>query len=253
MTTQTTEPDVSIVIPVYNEEECLPTLAAEIRRTMEAQSRSWEVLFIDDGSTDTSPAVLRELAADDSHLRLLRLRRNCGQSAALVAGFRAARAPVVVTLDADLQNDPADIPLLLAELEGSDGDVVSGIRTGRRDRWIRRVSSRIANRVRERVLHDSVTDVGCSLKAYRTGYLRRIPVFNGMHRFLPALVQMAGARVREVAVSHRPRLHGESKYNIRNRLWRALADLMAVRWMQKRWIDDRLVEEIGDAPKGAPP
>ncbi len=252
----TPEPDVSLVIPVYNEEECLPTLAAEIGATMEAQSRSWEVLFVDDGSTDASPAVLRELAQEDAHIRLLRLRRNCGQSAALAAGFRAARAPVVVTLDADLQNDPADIPLLLAELERGDGDVVSGVRRGRQDRWIRRISSRIANRVRERVLHDSITDVGCSLKAYRTEFLRRIPVFNGMHRFLPALVAMAGARIREVPVNHRPRLHGESKYNIRNRLWRGIADLMAVRWLQKRWIDDRLSEEIGeigDRAQGAAP
>lgn len=248
-----TEPDVSLVIPVYNEEECLTILASEIRRTMEAQQRSWEVLFIDDGSIDSSPAVLRELAGEDRHIRLLRLRHNCGQSAALAAGFRAARAPVVVTLDADLQNDPTDIPRLLAELESGDCDVVSGVRAGRQDRWIRRVSSRIANRVRERVLHDSVTDVGCSLKAYRTKFLRRIPVFNGMHRFLPALVQMAGARVREVAVRHRPRLHGESKYNIRNRLWRGIADLMAVRWLQKRWIDDRLVEELGDPTQGASP
>jgi glycosyltransferase involved in cell wall biosynthesis len=175
-------------------------------------------------------------------VRIVRQRRNHGQSAALDAGFRFARGGVVVTLDADLQNDPADIPRLLERI--GEYDVVSGVRARRQDSWVRKMSSRIANGVRNKVTHESVTDVGCTLRACRTEFLRRIPVFNGMHRFLPTLLRMEGARVTEVPVNHRPRLHGQPKYNIRNRLFRALADLYGVRWMQTRWIDRGLSEEI---------
>ncbi|HKH48269.1 MAG TPA: glycosyltransferase family 2 protein [Thermoanaerobaculia bacterium] len=235
-------PEVSLVIPVYNEEENLPVLHAEIRHAMEGVGRPYEVLYVDDGSTDGSPAILRGLAAQDPHVRVLRQRRNNGQSAALDAGFRFARGEVVVTLDADLQNDPADIPRLLERI--GEYDVVSGVRARRRDSWVRRVSSRIANRIRNRVTHESVTDVGCTLRAARAEYLRRIHVFNGMHRFLPTLLRMEGARVTEVPVNHRPRLHGQPKYNIRNRIWRALMDLFGVRWLQTRWVDRRISEEI---------
>jgi glycosyltransferase involved in cell wall biosynthesis len=235
-------PEISLVIPVYNEEENLPVLAAEIRRAMQGVGRPHETIYVDDGSTDGSPAVLADLARQDPAVRIIRQRRNHGQSAALDAGFRFARGGVVVTLDADLQNDPADIPELLALLDRYD--VVAGVRARRQDTWVRKVSSRIANGVRNRVTHESITDVGCTLKAFRTEYLRRIPMFTGMHRFLPTLLRMEGARVTEIPVNHRPRLHGQAKYGIGNRLWRALADLFAVRWMQKRWIDRGLSEEI---------
>ena len=237
-----TTPEVSIVVPVYNEEENLPILAAEIHVAMRQLGRPYEVIYVDDGSTDGSPGVLRELAREDPATRVIRQRRNSGQTAALDAGFRFARAAIVVTLDADLQNDPADIPRLLAAMDGYD--VVSGVRAKRRDTWVRKASSRIANRVRNRLTHDDVTDVGCTLRACRAEFLRGIPVFTGMHRFLPTLLAMGGARKTEIPVNHRPRLHGQPKYNISNRLWRALADLFAVRWMQKRWIDRRLSEEI---------
>jgi glycosyltransferase involved in cell wall biosynthesis len=235
-------PEISLVIPVYNEEENLPVLAAEIREALGPLGRPYEVVFVDDGSTDGSPEVLRRLAREDRRVRIVRQGRNAGQSAALDAGFRFARGDVVVTLDADLQNDPADIPRLLEKLDGFD--VVAGVRARRQDDWVRRASSRIANRVRNRVTHESITDVGCTLKAFRAEYLRRIPMFTGMHRFLPTLLKMEGARVVEIPVNHRPRLHGQPKYGIGNRLWRALADLFAVRWMQKRWIDRRISEEI---------
>jgi glycosyltransferase involved in cell wall biosynthesis len=235
-------PEISLVIPVYNEEENLPVLDGEIRAAMQAAGRPYEVIYVDDGSSDGSPAVLRALAQADPRIRILRQRRNAGQSAALDAGFRFARGGVVVTLDADLQNDPADIPRLLERI--GEFDVVSGVRARRQDSWVRKMSSRIANGVRNRVTHESVTDVGCTLRACRTEYLRRLPVFNGMHRFLPTLLRMEGARVTEVPVNHRPRLHGQPKYNIRNRLFRALADLYGVRWMQTRWIDRGLAEEI---------
>jgi len=175
-------------------------------------------------------------------LRVLTFEKNSGQTAALDAAWRAARGTFVVSLDADLQNDPADIPRLLAALDSCD--VVCGVRRKRQDSWLRRVSSRIANAVRNRVTHETVTDVGCTLRAVRAEYLGRIPVFTGMHRFLPTLLRLAGARVTEVEVNHRPRLHGEPKYNIRNRVWRATADLLGVRWLQRRWIDRTLAAEI---------
>jgi dolichol-phosphate mannosyltransferase len=235
-------PEISLVVPVYNEEASLPLLAEEIQRAMQAWGRPYEVLFVDDGSTDGSLAALILLASRDGALRVIRQARNAGQSAALDAGFRHARGSVVVTLDADLQNDPADIPLLLARLD--DHDVVCGVRAHRRDSWVRRLSSGIANAVRNRLTHESVADVGCTLKAFRAEYLRRVPVWSGMHRFLPTLLRMEGARIAEVEVSHRPRRFGEPKYNIRNRIWRASADLLGVRWLQARWIDRRLAEEI---------
>jgi glycosyltransferase involved in cell wall biosynthesis len=247
--------EVSLVIPVYNEEENLPILAAEIRAALSGLGRSYEVLWVDDGSIDGSLAALARLAAADPCARVLHLRRNAGQSAALAAGFARARGEVIVTLDADLQNDPADIPRLLAELDEPPGwDLVSGVRTERRDGPVRRLSSWIANRVRNWATGERIEDVGCSLKAYRAEYARRVPMVKGMHRFLPTLVRLDGARIKEVPVQHRPRLHGRSKYGIGNRLFRALADLLAVRWMERRWIDRRLVEEItaASAPGGAP-
>jgi len=236
-------PEISIVVPVYNEEENLPLLAAEIHGALRPLGRPYEVIYVDDGSTDGSPGVLLELAREDPATRVIRQRRNSGQTAALDAGFRFARGGIVVTLDADLQNDPADIPRLLAAMDGGY-DVVSGVRTHRRDTWVRKASSRVANRVRNRLTHDNVTDVGCTLRACRAEFLRAVPLLTGMHRFLPTLLAMAGARKTEIPVNHRPRLHGQPNYNISNRLWRALADLFAVRWMQKRWIDRRLSEEI---------
>lgn len=174
-------------------------------------------------------------------MRVLRFTENCGQSAALDAGFRAARGAVIATIDADLQNDPADLPRLLAALERAD--VVNGIRVGRQDPWLRRASSRVANAFRNWATGDHVTDVGCSLRVMRVEFLRRVKLYRGMHRFLPTLLRMEGARVIELPVSHRPRRRGRSKYGIANRLWVALTDLLAVCWMQRRRLDYRLRED----------
>jgi dolichol-phosphate mannosyltransferase len=239
-------PHLTLVVPVYDEADNLRPLYGEIVAAL-AAGPEFELIFVDDGSRDASPAVLATLAAADPRVRLLRSRRNAGQSAALAAGARAARGAVTVTLDADLQNDPADIPLLLAALD-EDCDVVCGVRQKRRDSWVRLLSSRIANGVRNRLTHESIADVGCTLRACRTVYLLRIPWFDGMHRFLPTLLRQAGARIREVPVRHRPRLAGKSKYGIGNRLWRGIKDLLAVRWMQQRWIDPSLVEEHTPCP-----
>jgi len=242
------QPEVSLVIPLFNEAGSLSVLAAEIRTAM--ASIVYETLFVDDGSTDGSAEILQALAVADQRARVIRLRRNSGQSAALAAGFRHARGSAVVTLDADLQNDPADIPRLLAALDAYD--VICGVRVRRQDGWLRRASSYIANRIRNRVTRDSVTDVGCTLRAYRADCLHRIPAFHGMHRFLPTLLRLAGARVMEMPVNHRPRLYGKPKYNIRNRILRALVDLIGVRWLQCRWIDPALSEEAdGGSPRTA--
>jgi len=229
-------PELSLVLPVYNEEESLRPLHQEIREALAGLDLEWEVLYVDDGSSDGSPEVLAALAAEDPHVRLLRLRRNSGQTSAFDAGFRAARGEIVVTLDADGQNPPENIPKLLAAMkEGADAAV--GYRVGRADSAWRKVQSRIANRVRNRLSGETIRDTGCSLKAFRAEHLRRIPLFDGMHRFLPTLVRMEGARIVEVPVSHRPRLRGVSKYGMWNRAFRSFADLMAVRWMRKRRLD----------------
>jgi dolichol-phosphate mannosyltransferase len=240
-------PEVSIVVPAHDEAESLEILAGEIRGALDGAGLDYEVIFVDDGSRDATPEVLRGLAAADRRVRVVRQRRRAGQSAALDAGFRRARGELVVTLDADLQNDPADIPRLLAALPGHD--LVCGVRARRRDDWLRRVSSRIAGAVRNRMTGDRLADAGCSLRVYRAEILRRVPMYDGMHRFLPILLRLAGARVEEVPVSHRPRLHGSTKYGVGNRLWRGLADLAAVCWMQSRWIDRGLSEEIAPCAK----
>jgi dolichol-phosphate mannosyltransferase len=235
-------PYLSLVVPAYNEVENVPLLVDEIRQALAPSKPEWELVLVDDGSTDGTLDAMRRAAGEDPRVRVLRHRRNAGQTAALATGFRAARGAVIVTLDADLQNDPADIPRFLAELDRGF-DVVSGVRVDRRDSFVRRASSRIANAVRNWATDESIADVGCSLKAYRAEFLRDLPLFTGMHRFLPTLVRWNGARVTEIAVRHRPRLHGVAKYGIGNRLFRALADLFAVRWMRKRWLPGGNVEE----------
>jgi len=190
--------------------------------------------MVDDGSRDgTAEWLVREAARDPRVVPVL-LAGNHGQSAAIAAGLRHARGAVIVTLDADLQNDPADLPRLLAALESAD--VVSGVRAHRHDDWLRRVSSRIANGVRRRVLGDPPTDIGCSFKAYRREALEGIPLFTGAHRFLPALCVFRGARLVEVPLSHRPRRHGVSKYGVGNWLWRGLYDLIGVHWLKSRML-----------------
>ena len=232
--------DLSIVIPVFNERDNLEPLLREIAASLSGLEVSYEVLMIDDGSTDGSDEALRRLRGVYPALRVVRFARNAGQTAAMDAGFRRARGDVIVTLDADLQNDPADIPRLLRELAG--WDAIVGVRQVRRDSFVRRVSSRVANYVRNRLSDETISDTGCSLKAYRREALSRLVLYDGMHRFLPTLLKMEGFRVRELPVGHRPRAHGRSKYGISNRLVPSFLDLLAVRWMKKR----RLRYEVAD-------
>jgi len=226
--------ELSVVVPAFNERQNLEPLLRELRAALDGARRRYEIVIVDDGSTDGSDAFLREVARSESRLLPVLLARRVGQSAALAAGFARARGAVIVTLDADLQNDPADLPRVLAALEGAD--VVSGIRAGRRDSGVRLLSSRIANATRRIVIGDSITDIGCSFKAYRREVLVGLPLFQGVHRFLPALCQFRGARVVEIPVTHRARQHGQSKYGVHNRLWRGLADLIGVRWLKSRLV-----------------
>jgi glycosyltransferase involved in cell wall biosynthesis len=234
---------LSVVIPAYNEAPNVEPGYRELLEVLEPLGRPFEVIVVDDGSTDRTFGVLARIADADPRLRVLRFKRNAGQTAALLAGFRAARGDVVVTLDADLQNDPRDIPALLAALPGCDA--VCGWRVDRHDPWSKRIASRIANAVRRRLTGDGVHDTGCMLKAFRREALTRLPPFRNMHRFLPALLQQEGFRVVEVPVRHRPRRAGQSKYGNWGRLWAGLADLWAVRWMARRRLDYEVVEERG--------
>jgi len=228
-------PRVSVMIPVYNEEESLATLHRELDAALASIAGGAEIVFVDDGSKDRSLAVLREIAAKDPRVRVVVLDGNHGQTAAFAAGFDAVRGEITVTLDADLQNDPADIPRLVAKMDAEGADVVNGVRMKRRDSWVRLVSSRVANRARNWVTNESVTDVGCSLRAMRTEYVKRVRLFRNMHRFLPTLLRMEGAtKIVEMPVAHRERRYGVSKYGIGNRLWVGIVDLFGVRWMQAR-------------------
>ncbi|OLB07253.1 MAG: glycosyltransferase [Gemmatimonadetes bacterium 13_2_20CM_69_27] len=236
--------DVALVIPVYNERDNLPLLIDEITHAVGGTGRRYEIVAVDDASTDGSLDVLRGLERDHPELRVVALAEHAGQTAALAAGFRAACSRVVVTLDADLQNDPADVPALLAELERSSAAAVVGYRVNRHDSGWKRLQSRIANGVRNRLNRETIRDTGCSLKAFRADAVRALPLFDGMHRFLPTLVRMGGGTVVEVPVRHRPRRFGRTKYGMWNRVFRSFADALAVRWMQRRALRYRIREEL---------
>ena len=237
-------PLLSIILPTYNEEDNLEPLVEELLAVLPELRRAWDVecVFVDDGSVDRTREKM--LAARTRHpelgIRVVVLDRNWGLTAAMDAGFRAARGEVVATLDTDLQNDPSDLPKLLSHLDR--GDVAIGVRVNRRDTWVKRVSSKIANGIRNRATHEDIVDTGCSLKVYRKEYLDRIKLFTGLHRFLPTLLKLEGARVVQVPVNHRPRVHGQAKYHLWNRLIGPLLDLFAVRWMQKRHLGYRWEE-----------
>jgi glycosyltransferase involved in cell wall biosynthesis len=236
-------PDLSVVFPVYNEEENIPILLDEIAKALAGKPWSYEVIAVDDGSTDRSLAILREQRANHPQLRILAFEKNSGQTAALDAAWHAARGTYVVSLDADLQNDPADIPKMMETLVSSGVDMIIGVRVNRHDTWSRKMQSRIGNGVRNWLTNDQITDTGCSLKLVRREAIDRLKLYTGMHRFLPTLVRMQGYRVSEMPVNHRARQFGVSKYGAMNRAFRGLADCLAVRWMGKRMLTYRVKEE----------
>ena len=237
--------DLSVVAPCHNEAANLRPLVAAIRDVLAPTGLVYELIITDDASTDGSWEVLKELAATEPRLRVQRFANNCGESAASWAGITAARGRIVLTIDADLQNDPADIPRFLAAL--ADADCVCGTRVDARhagDGFVRVVSSRIANAVRVSLTGDDITDAGCTYRAFRRECLTNVRVFKGVHRFLPTLVRMEGFRVREIPVTNRPRVAGRSHYGIGNRVFAAFADLLAVRWMRSRAVRYRILETV---------
>lgn len=229
--------DLSVVIPVYNEAENIGALLEEVFAAL-APLGDGEVIVVDDGSRDATAQRLAELQGAYDRLRVIRHEGNYGQSAAILTGVRAARAEWVVTLDGDGQNDPADIPRLIGQRDRYAGDgvlhMVTGFRRKREDNLVRRLSSRVANGVRGRLLRDGAPDTGCGLKLFRREAFLALPHFDHMHRFLPALFRRAGGTVLTVQVNHRPRRHGQSKYGLFDRLWVGIIDLLGVMWLQRR-------------------
>lgn len=238
-------PQLSLVIPCHNEEGNLPLLAETIRSSLGPLGVSYEVVVTDDCSTDQSWSVLRDLASKDPRFRVQRFAYNCGESAASWAGMQASRGRFIVTMDADLQNDPRDLPKFLEALR--DSDCVCGTRVetrGQGDNFIRIASSRIANWVRNKLSGEQISDAGCTYRAFRRECIANIKFFKGAHRFLPTLIKMEGFTVTEIQVSNNPRLAGQSHYGVWNRLFKSFADLLAVRWMKKRFIRYAVTEHI---------
>ena len=233
--TQTSSPQVSVIVPVYNEEENIPILQAELRAALKAIDH--ELILVDDGSADHT----MERIEAAPNLRVIRFEKNAGQSAAMYAGLRAARGAILVLIDGDLQNDPADIPKLLGEISRG-ADLVCGYRALRRDTRVKRLTSRVANTVRSRYTKDGVRDTGCTLKAMRRECVSALVPFKGMHRFIPALIKNAGYRLVEIPVNHRPRRFGQTKYGLGNRAVRATADMFGVRWLLSRRLNYKIRE-----------
>ena len=231
--------DISIIIPVKNEQDNVAVLADEIINALQSLPLPGEIIFVDDGSTDATMERLKAVKQRyPDKLRIVRHQQNCGQSAALYTGVRYAKGRWIVTLDGDGQNDPADIPKLVGRMQQekmvNPGTLVTGYRRNRKDSWIRRISSRIANGVRGNMLKDHTPDTGCGLKMISRDYFLQLPFFDHMHRFLPALVIRQGGQVVSVDVNHRPRLRGTSKYGINNRLWVGIVDLFGMMWLIRR-------------------
>lgn len=238
-------PVLSVVVPCCNESGNIPPLLEAIRSSLNPLQISYEIIITDDASSDGSWELLRKFAAEDPRLRALRFAKNCGQSAALWAGIKAARGRYIATLDADLQNDPRDLPAFLEAIK--QYDCVCGSRVQNRkegDSWVRQASSRIANGIRNRLTHENVTDSGCCYRVFRRECAANLKFFKGMHRFLPTLFKIEGHSVIEIPVSHHPRFSGHGHYGVWNRLFASFYDLLAVRWMQKRMFRFDVREKI---------
>jgi glycosyltransferase involved in cell wall biosynthesis len=245
------EPTLSICVPVYNEAENLPLLYRAIVAVVDPAKIAAEIILVDDGSADGSWPAIRALAAADPRVRGIKFKANCGETAASDAGLRAARGRFVMTMDADLQNDPADIPKFLDAL-GQGFDCVCGTRAATRrqgDNFLRVASSRIANWVRNKLSDEQISDAGCTYRAFRRECLGRLKLYRGLHRFIPTLLKMEGYTVTEIPVSHNPRVHGQSKYGVWNRLFKSFRDLLAIRWMKSRVLGYQIETQVDGNPE----
>ena len=255
--TASMQPILSICVPVHNEADNLPLLHEAIRKVIDPNGIGAEIILVDDGSTDGSWTAIEKLVAQDPRVRALKFVANCGETAASDAGLRAARGTYVMTMDADLQNDPADIPRFLQALE-EGWDCVCGTRVATRgagDNFIRVASSRIANWVRNKLSDENISDAGCTYRAFKRECVAKLKLYRGLHRFIPTLLKMEGYTVSEIPVTHNPRLHGESKYGVWNRLFKSARDLLVIRWMKSRLLDYQVATELdrsdGEAPTAA--
>lgn len=234
--------EYSVIIPLKNEEDNIIDLIQELEPVMQGLKKTWELICIEDGSTDKTLEILTKLLSQKSYLKLIVFKKNYGQSSAFDAGFKAAKGQYVITLDGDRQNDPKDIPKLLKAIQNHD--LACGIRINRKDPLSKKLISFVANKVRRFICDDGVSDTGCSLKVYRSSALKKIKMYQGMHRFLPALFKIEGLRIIEIPVNHRERVKGQTKYNFFNRSFNTLADLAAVRWMGKRQLRYQINKEL---------
>jgi glycosyltransferase involved in cell wall biosynthesis len=240
------QPILSICVPVYNEAENLPLLHEAICKVIDPNGIDAELILVDDGSKDGSWEAIEALVAKDARVRGIKFKRNCGETAASDAGLRAARGTYVMTMDADLQNDPADIPKFLEALSHGP-DCVCGTRVATRgegDDFIRVASSRIANWVRNKLSEENISDAGCTYRAFKRECVDKLKLYRGLHRFIPTLLKMEGYTVAEIPVTNNPRLHGESKYGVWNRLFKSFRDLLAIRWMKSRLLGYQVAVEL---------
>jgi len=245
------QPVLSICVPIYNEEENIPLLHEAICKVCNPMQITFELLLVDDGSTDGSWRQIEQAVAGDPRVRGLKFKRNCGETAASDAGLRAARGKYVMTMDGDLQNDPADIPAFLEALE-KGVDCVCGTRVatrGQGDNFVRVASSRIANWVRNKLSDEQISDAGCTYRAFRRECVSKLKLYRGLHRFIPTLLKMEGFTVTEIPVASNPRLHGQSKYGVWNRLFKSLRDLLAIRWMKSRLLGYEVGTELDRTPE----
>lgn len=234
--------EISVVIPVFNEEENLPLLIPQLYGVLEKLEKPFEIIFVDDGSQDQSRNIIKESIKNYPQIHMIGFKENCGETAATEAGLRGAKGRIIITMDADLQNDPNDIPRMLEYLK--EYDMVTGWRQKREDPCIKRITSKIANRIRNWLSGESIRDSGCTFRAFRRECSKNIKLFKGMHRFLPTLIKMEGFSVIEIPITHHQRRFGVSKYTTLNRMWSAFIDLLAVRWMKKRYINYNIDERI---------
>lgn len=234
--------ELSVVVPCFNEEDNIEPLLDELENTLRATGKTFEIIYVDDCSTDQSLARLATAAKERPYLRVVKHKQNLGESAAILSGYEVACGAVVFSMDADLQNDPADIPKFLDALK--DADAVCGVRAKRQDSLTKKISSRVANKVRALLLNDDIHDAGCTYRAIRREALAQLIAFRGLHRFIPTILRYHGFRVVEIPVNHRPRTRGYSKYGIGNRLWVGILDIIGMMWYRKRHFPPHRAVEI---------